>query len=105
MDLRLDFALHGSCLSPQRPEHLFDATLFLFHIGVDVEIEGGADIGMTEEGADGLVVTAAFDATGREAMSQAMKLHLGHIEFIEEFPIVVAVCARLGRMLGICKNI
>ena len=40
---------------------------------MDVEVEGGADAGMAEEGADGLVVAAAFDAAGRETVAQAVE--------------------------------
>ena len=65
---------------------------------MDVEVEGGADAGMAEEGADGLVVAAAFDAAGREAVAQAVELQLGHVELLEELLVIVAVCARLGRM-------
>jgi len=36
---------------------------------MDVEVEGGADVGVAEEGADGLVVAAAFDAAGGEAVT------------------------------------
>jgi hypothetical protein len=39
---------------------------------VDVEVEGGADVGVAEEDADGLVVAAAFYAAGGEAVAEAV---------------------------------
>lgn len=65
---------------------------------MDVEVEGGADAGMAEEGADGLVVATAFDAAGGEAVAQAVELEGGHVELLEELFVVVAVCARFRGM-------
>lgn len=95
----------GSCFSPQRPEHLFDAALLLFHVGMDVEVEGGADVGMAEEDADGLVVAAALDAAGGEAVAEAVELEPWHAEAEHQFVVVVAVGAGLGRPLGIREDI
>ena len=44
-------------------EHLVDTFLFLFHIRMNVEIEGRADICMTKYDTDGLVVTMAFNTS------------------------------------------
>ena len=41
---------------------------FLFHVWVDVQIERGADIGMSEQYTYGFVVALTFDAAGGEAM-------------------------------------
>ena len=103
----LYIVLHGcgSCFSPQRPEHLFDAALLLFHVGMDVEVEGGADVGMAEEDADGLVVAAALDAAGGEAVAQAVELEPWHAEAEHQLVVVVAVGAGLGRPLGIREDI
>ena len=42
---------------------------------MDVEIEGCGDVGVTEEDADSFAVTARFDATRSETMSQAMEFY------------------------------
>ena len=46
---------------------------------MNVEVESGGDVGVTENYADGLVVTHAFDASGGETMAQTVEFHRGKI--------------------------
>ena len=75
-------SLLDTTVLPQSPEHLFDAALFLLEVRVDVEVEGGADVGVAQEDADGLVVAFAFDAACGEAVAQTMELELRHVQVI-----------------------
>ena len=52
---------------------------------------------MSQKGADRLVVAPAFDAPCRETVAQTMELQLGHLEFIHEFIVIVAVCTGFDR--------
>ena len=72
---------------------------------MDVEVEGGADVGVAEEDADGLVVAAALDAAGGEAVAEAVELEPWHAEAEHQLVVVVAVGAGLGRPLGIREDI
>ena len=56
-------------LFPKGLEHLCDATLLLFHVGVYIEIERCSDVGMTEQHADSLVVAVALNTASGEAMA------------------------------------
>ena len=47
-------------------EHLGDATLFLLHVGVDIEVEGCGDVGVPQEDTYRFIIAVAFDATGGE---------------------------------------
>lgn len=51
-----------SSLFSKRLEHLGDALFLLFHVRVNIEIEGCCNIGMTEQYAYGLVVAVALNA-------------------------------------------
>lgn len=62
-------------LLQQLRAHLLHATALLLFVGMNVEVEGGADVSVAEEDADGFVVTTAFDAAGCETVAQTMKLH------------------------------
>lgn len=44
---------------------------------MDIEVEGRADIGMSENGADGLIVAAALDAHSGETVAQAVEQNTG----------------------------
>ena len=48
---------------------------------MNVEIERGAYVGMSENDADGFVVAVALDAACGEAVAQAMKLDDGDVKF------------------------
>ena len=63
---------------------------------MDIEVQSGADVGMAEEDADGLVVALALNAAGGEAMPQAVETHLGKTQLLLELVEIAAVCARLG---------
>ena len=52
---------------------------------------------MSQKGADRLVVAPAFDAPCRETVAQTMELQLGHLEFIHELIVIVAVCTGFDR--------
>ena len=56
-------------MSSQGPEHLLDTFLLLLHVGMDVEVEGGAYVGMSQQDADCLVITSALDASRGETMA------------------------------------
>jgi len=57
------FPLFELADSFQRFEHFVDAFFLLFHIRMHIEVEGRADIRMTKNDANGLVVTLAFNAS------------------------------------------
>lgn len=48
---------------------------------MNVEIERGAYVGMSENDADGFIITVALDAPSGEAVAQAMKLDDGDVKF------------------------
>lgn len=50
-------------------EHLVNASLFLLHVGMHVEVQRGAYVGMPQQHAYGLVVTVALNASGGKAVS------------------------------------
>ena len=91
--------------SAQSPEHLFHTFLFLIHIGVDIQVEGGTDVGMTEEDTDSLIVAAAFYAAGGETVAESVKLQLGHAELFHQAGVIVAVCAWFGGVRGIGQDV
>lgn len=57
--------------------HPFNALTLLLQVRVNIEVQRGADVGMAEEDADGLVVAFALDAAGGEAMPEAVEAHFG----------------------------
>lgn len=57
--------------------HSVDALALLLQIGVNIEVEGGADVGVAEEDANGLVVAFALDAAGSETVPEAVEAHFG----------------------------
>lgn len=61
-------------ISSQRPEHLFDAVLLLFYVGVDIEVHCRTDVGVSQKGAYGLVVALAFYASGCKTVAQSLEL-------------------------------
>ena len=62
-------------LYPQAFEHSVNTAFLLVKVGMDVEIEGCGDVGVTEEDADGFAVTAGFDTTRSKTMTQAVELY------------------------------
>lgn len=77
-------------------EHGGDAALFLFVVGMDVEVERGADVGMAEEDADRLIITAGLNAASSETMAQSMKLDERYMKRGEKLAVIVAIGAWLG---------
>ena len=55
---------------------------------MNVEVEGGADVGVAEEDADGLIVAFAFDAAGGKTMPQTVKAHFGKAKLLLEFAFI-----------------
>lgn len=55
--------------------HCVDTLLFLLHVGMDIEVESCADVGMAEEDADGLIVAFTLDAAGGEAVAETVEAH------------------------------
>ena len=72
---------------------------------MDIEVEGRADLRMTKEDAEGLVVAFAFDAAGREAVAQAVELEFRHAELSHETVVIIAVCARFDGLGRVRENI
>ena len=50
-----------------------------------VEIQGGADAGMSKQYAYGLVVAFAFNASCGERMTECVEFHSGKAQFIGHF--------------------
>ena len=72
--------------------HCVDTLLFLLHVGMDIEVERCADVGMAKEHTDGLVVAFAFDAARGEAVAETMEAHFGQPQFFLEFIEVAPIC-------------
>ena len=72
---------------------------------MDVEVQGRADVCMTEDDADGLVVAVALDAACGEAMSQAVKLDNRYSELFQQASVVVAVGSRLSRSAVVGEDV
>ena len=72
---------------------------------MNVEVERGADVGMSEDDAHGFVVAVALDAACGEAVAQAMKLDNGNVELLQQSVVVVAIGARFGRMTIVGQNV
>lgn len=63
---------------------------------MNVEVERGADVGVSEDDADSFVIAVALNAACGEAVAQAMKLDDGNVKLFQQTVVVVAVCARFG---------
>ena len=55
--------------------HCIDTLLFLLHVGMDIEVESCADIGMAEEYADGFIVAFTLDTSGGETVAETVEAH------------------------------
>ena len=55
-------------------EYFCNATLFLFHIWMNIEIQSRWDIGMSKQYTNCLVITSGFYATSGKAMAKSMIL-------------------------------
>ena len=69
---------------------------------MNVEVERGAYVGVTEDDAYGLVVAVALYASCGEAVAQAMKLDDGDVKLFQQTVVVVAIGARFGRLAIVC---
>ena len=72
---------------------------------MNVEIERGADVGVAEDDAHGLIVTVALDAACGEAVAQAMKLDDGNVKLFQQAVVVVAIGARFGRLAIVGQDV
>ena len=71
---------------------------------MDVEVKRGADVGVSEDDADGFIIAVALDATCGEAVSQSMKFDHWDVELLEQAVVVVAVGSWLSRLFIISQN-
>lgn len=72
-----------------------DGFALLFFVGMHVQVERGAHIGMPKNGADGLYVALAGDKTGGEGVAETVKPNAGHSNLLAQFIEIVSVCPRL----------
>ena len=72
---------------------------------MNVEVERGADVGVSEDDAHGLVVAVALDAACGEAVTQAMKLDDGNVKLFQQTVVVVAIGSRFGRSTVVGQNV
>ena len=72
---------------------------------MNVKVERGADVGVSEDDAHGLVVAVALNAPCGETVAQAMKLDNGDIKLFQQTVVVVAIGARFGRMTIIGQDV
>ena len=71
---------------------------------MDVEVKRGADVGVTEDDADGFIIAVALDAACGEAVSQSMKFDHWDAELLEQAIVVVAVGSWLSGLFVISQN-
>ena len=78
--------------------HAVNTAFLLVDIRVDVKIESCGDIGVTEDGTNGLVVTLALYASSSKSMSKPMEDYLRDIESAQQSAECLAICTRLFRL-------
>ena len=71
---------------------------------MNVEVERGADVGVSEDDAHGLVVAVALNAPCGETVAQAMKLDNGNVKLFQQAVVVVAVGSWLSGLFVISQN-
>ena len=89
----------------QHLPHGLNALTLLLYIGMDIEVERGADVGVAEENADGFVVAFALNTTGGEAVPEAVKAHFWETQLVLELVEVCAICARFCWFSRVGENI
>ena len=72
---------------------------------MDVEIEGGCNVRMTQKGANCLVVSVAFYATGGKTKAKTVVFQVGNSKLIHQFAVVIAVGARLRGFLVVRQDV
>ena len=72
---------------------------------MNVEVERGADVGVSEYGADRLVVAAALYAACCEGVAQAVEFHRRQAELPHQVLVVPAVDARLDGLLVVGQHV
>ena len=65
---------NSECLFIERFKHLGNASFFLLHVGVNIEVERCGDVRMTQEHAHGFIIAIAFYATSGKAVTQSVIL-------------------------------
>ena len=102
-----DYSKRDFCINTllQGAEHLFDAFLLLLHVGMDIEVQGGADVGVSEKDTHCLVVTISLYAACCKAMTEPMKFQRRDIQLPDKLIVVVPVGSGLNWLTGTCKYI
>ena len=72
---------------------------------MDVKIERGGNVGVAQQYTDSFIVASGFDATGGEAVAQAMVFQFGDAEFRHQVVVIIAVGARLCGAFIVGKHI
>ena len=104
-DVSLIHYIHTNVLFPQWLEHFGDATLFLFHVWMDIKVKRGWDIWVPQQYTYGFIVTPSFNATCSEAMTQTMILQFGYVKLHHQIIIVITIRAWLCRTFVISKHV
>lgn len=65
---------------------------------MNVEVERGGYVGVTEKNTDSLVVAVALDAAGSERVTEAVELDRRNVERFHQPFVVAAISARLYRL-------
>lgn len=92
-------------LFSQRIKHPRNTPFLLFHVGMDVKIEGCRNVCMTQKGTYCLVVAAAFYTSGGKAMAETVVFQVGDANLLHQLVIVVTVGARLRGFLVVRQNV
>ena len=82
---------NSECLFIERFKHLGNASFFLLHVGVNIEVERCGDVRMSQEHAHGFIIAIAFNATGGEAVTESMILQARNIEPFHQSMVIIAV--------------
>ena len=72
---------------------------------MNIKVECRAYVRMAEDDADGLVITVAFDAAGRKAVSKPVEFDMRDSEALQQTVVMVAVASRFSGPVCTCKKI
>ena len=72
---------------------------------MDVEVQGGAYVGMTEDDAHRFVVAVALDAASSEAVAQTVEFDYGDCKLLQQTVVIVSVSAWFCRLAVVAQNI
>ena len=85
-------------------EHPLNTPFLFLVVGMDVEVHRRRDVGVPKDHADGLDGIFAFDATGGEAMPEAVEFEVWDVQFLNHLLVVIPVDARLDGFLVVTKD-